>query len=169
MANVLVNDTSLTAIGNAIREKNGETTLYKPAEMATAIQALATGGGGGELKVVSMNIKKDIRGSRYVSSWTIDVSNDNFPANAKSISIQWWIRTLNSGWQWYIGVYDATNNTITTDKTYHDYYDGRYERIPGTTTYNKDTKTFTITLTKDALPNNNENNSRLYMRLVWCE
>ena len=37
MANVLVNDTSLTAIGNAIREKNGETTLYKPAEMATAI------------------------------------------------------------------------------------------------------------------------------------
>ena len=46
MANVLVNDTSLTAIGNAIREKNGETTLYKPAEMATAITNLPSGGGG---------------------------------------------------------------------------------------------------------------------------
>lgn len=168
MANVLVNDTSLTAIGNAIREKNGETTLYKPAEMATAIQALATGGGG-ELKVVSMNTKKDIRGSRYVSSWTIDVSNDNFPTNAEQISVQWWIKNLNSEYQRFIGIYDATNNTITTDKTYYNYYDGRYEREPGTTTYNKDTKTFTITLTQSALPYNNADNSRLYMKLAWCE
>lgn len=37
MANVLVNENSLTAIGNAIRSKNGETTTYKPAEMAPAI------------------------------------------------------------------------------------------------------------------------------------
>lgn len=46
MANVLVNENSLTAIGNAIREKNGETTTYKPAEMAPAITALPSGGGG---------------------------------------------------------------------------------------------------------------------------
>lgn len=46
MANVLVNENSLTAIGNAIRSKNGETTTYKPAEMAPAIQAIPTGGGG---------------------------------------------------------------------------------------------------------------------------
>ena len=45
MANVLVNDTSLTAIGNAIREKNGETTTYKPSEMAAAITAISGGGG----------------------------------------------------------------------------------------------------------------------------
>lgn len=43
MANVLVNENSLKAIGNAIREKNGEETLYKPAEMAPAIQAISTG------------------------------------------------------------------------------------------------------------------------------
>ena len=53
MANVLVNDTSLTAIGNAIREKNGETTLYKPAEMATAITNLPSGGGGPDPIVVT--------------------------------------------------------------------------------------------------------------------
>lgn len=49
MANVLVQDTSLQAIANAIRAKNGESTLYKPAEMAAAINALPTGSGGGAL------------------------------------------------------------------------------------------------------------------------
>lgn len=49
MANVLVQDTSLTAIADAIRAKNGEATLYKPSEMAAAITALPTGGSGGEV------------------------------------------------------------------------------------------------------------------------
>lgn len=43
MANVLVQDSSLQAIANTIRGKNGESTLYKPAEMAAAISALPTG------------------------------------------------------------------------------------------------------------------------------
>ena len=47
MPNVLVNDSSLTAIGNAIRAKNGETTTYKPAEMAAAITAISGGGSSG--------------------------------------------------------------------------------------------------------------------------
>ena len=45
MANVVVNDESLLAIGNAIREKNGLETKYKPAEMASAISAIPLGGG----------------------------------------------------------------------------------------------------------------------------
>lgn len=40
MANVIINDTNLTNIANAIREKNGETTKYKPSEMASAILAI---------------------------------------------------------------------------------------------------------------------------------
>lgn len=48
MANVLVQDSSLQAIANAIRAKNGESTLYKPGEMAAAITAIPTGGGSGE-------------------------------------------------------------------------------------------------------------------------
>lgn len=51
MANVLVQDTSLTAIADAIRAKNGETTQYKPAEMATAIAAIPSGGSGGGLNI----------------------------------------------------------------------------------------------------------------------
>lgn len=46
MANVLVEEGSLTNIANAIREKNGTTTTYKPSEMATAISSIETGGGG---------------------------------------------------------------------------------------------------------------------------
>ena len=47
MANVVINDSHLTAIGNAIRTKNGSQILYKPREMAAAIEAIEVGGGGG--------------------------------------------------------------------------------------------------------------------------
>lgn len=49
MAKVLVNETSLSAIADAIREKNGSNETYKPSEMAAAIGAIETGGGGDNL------------------------------------------------------------------------------------------------------------------------
>ena len=52
MANVVVNDTNLTNIANAIREKNGLTNTYKPSEMAAAILAITTGGGGADVKPI---------------------------------------------------------------------------------------------------------------------
>ena len=39
----LINKSSLTAIGDAIRAKNGSATKYKPSEMAAAISELKTG------------------------------------------------------------------------------------------------------------------------------
>lgn len=44
MAKVLISEENLTNIANAIREKNGKTTTYKPGEMATAIQNISGGG-----------------------------------------------------------------------------------------------------------------------------
>lgn len=44
MAKVLINEENLTNIANAIRGKNGETTTYKPGDMATAIQNISGGG-----------------------------------------------------------------------------------------------------------------------------
>lgn len=44
MAQGLITDTNLTAIANAIRAKNGSSDTYTPAEMATAIQNLPSGG-----------------------------------------------------------------------------------------------------------------------------
>ena len=43
MSIVTIDDSNLTAIGNAIRAKNGTTTTYKPSEMAAAISAIETG------------------------------------------------------------------------------------------------------------------------------
>ena len=45
MAIVTINDEHLTNIAGAIREKNGTTDTYKPADMAAAISAIAAGGG----------------------------------------------------------------------------------------------------------------------------
>ena len=46
MSKVLVNESSLTGIADAIRGKNGSTDTYKPSEMAAAITAIEGGGGG---------------------------------------------------------------------------------------------------------------------------
>lgn len=40
MANVLIDDSSMSAIANAIRNKNNESTTYLPSEMANAIMNL---------------------------------------------------------------------------------------------------------------------------------
>lgn len=54
MANVLVQDTALTAIADAIRAKNGTEDAYKPAEMAEAIAAIETGGGSFKQKYAKL-------------------------------------------------------------------------------------------------------------------
>lgn len=46
MALKTINDTNLSAIAAAIREKNQTNTTYKPSEMADAIKAISTGGSG---------------------------------------------------------------------------------------------------------------------------
>lgn len=50
MAKVLVTDTHLTDIANAIREKNGTSETYKPSEMANAIESIEAGGGTTEIE-----------------------------------------------------------------------------------------------------------------------
>ncbi len=45
MSIVTIDDSCFTNIANAIRGKNGETTTYKPSEMAAAISAISSGGG----------------------------------------------------------------------------------------------------------------------------
>ena len=45
MSIVTIDDSCFTNIANAIRGKNGETTTYKPNEMAAAISAISGGGG----------------------------------------------------------------------------------------------------------------------------
>lgn len=46
MAKVYLEDSTLTAIGSAIRDKAGTSGLLLPSEMPSAISAIETGGGG---------------------------------------------------------------------------------------------------------------------------
>lgn len=55
MAKVLVNEENLTNIANAIREKNGKITTYKPGDMASAISSIETGGGSVPEKGIVIN------------------------------------------------------------------------------------------------------------------
>lgn len=52
MAKKLYEESNIQAIADAIREKNGETTTYKPSEMAAAITAITTGGGDIEIEPI---------------------------------------------------------------------------------------------------------------------
>lgn len=46
MSKVFIEESTLTAIGDALREKNGTTDMIAPLDMATAITNLPSGGGG---------------------------------------------------------------------------------------------------------------------------
>lgn len=65
MSKVLVTESYLTDIGDAIRSKNGGSTKYKPSEMAGAIKSL-TGGSGQDNTVLNSILDRSISGN-YVN------------------------------------------------------------------------------------------------------
>lgn len=69
MANVIINDTNLTNIANAIRGKNGTTTTYKPSEMAAAITAISGGGGGSGVPAEALVLSGDCAYRFYNNNW----------------------------------------------------------------------------------------------------
>jgi hypothetical protein len=55
MANVFIEENTMSAIGNAIREKTGETDSILPRNMASKILGIVTGGGGGNAIRIGQN------------------------------------------------------------------------------------------------------------------
>ena len=93
MANVIINDTNLTNIANAIRGKNGTTTTYKPSEMAAAITAISGGGGG-----------------------------SGVPAEALVLSGNCSYRFYGNGWRWFWNTYKdsiTTSDISGADSMFH--------------------------------------------------
>ena len=78
MSIVTIDDSCFTNIANAIRSKNGETTTYKPNEMAAAISAIS--GGGGDWQVAAISTVYDATTNKTIIPLTnyIDVNTDDF-------------------------------------------------------------------------------------------
>ena len=90
MANVLVRESSLEAIADAIREKLNVQTTYKPSEMADAIESIG-GGGGSSLGTKSITANGTYNASSDsldgYSQVTVNVPQGVTPAGTKQISI----------------------------------------------------------------------------------
>lgn len=76
MSKVLVTESYLTDIGDAIRSKNGGSTKYKPSEMAAAIKSL-TGGSGQDNTVLNSILDKSISGN-YVNEDVTEIGEYAF-------------------------------------------------------------------------------------------
>lgn len=79
MANVLVKESSLENIADAIRSKNGQTTKYKPAQMADAITAISGGGGITPSGTKTINITQNGTTTEDVTNYANAQVNVNVP------------------------------------------------------------------------------------------
>lgn len=78
MSIVTIDDSCFTNIANAIRGKNGETTTYKPNEMAAAISSIS--GGGGDWQVAAISTVYDSTTNKTIIPLAnyINVNTDDF-------------------------------------------------------------------------------------------
>lgn len=89
MAKVFIEETTLTAIGDAIREKTGGTGLIAPGAMPNEIKGIVSGGSGGGGQCNGLHI----------------------PEEALVISRDCSYRFAHNGWNWFIELY---SDKITT-------------------------------------------------------
>ena len=147
MAIKTINDTHLTSIANAIRNKyiesgvdimggNGEAPKYKPSEMATAINNLPK---GSEIVITPLNVTEN---GEYVAPSTIDGYNPvtvnvptggvEIPSEAFNISGDCKYRFANGGWDWFIENYGVQIITSNITDANNMFYYSEVETIPFT-------------------------------------
>lgn len=68
MSKVVINDTSLSSIGDAIREKKGVSDVYLPSEMPAAIRSIEGGGSSKPIKDCYYLFDLGDRGGHYLSN-----------------------------------------------------------------------------------------------------
>ena len=114
MANVIINDTNLTNIANAIRNKTGSTNTYKPSEMAGAINSITTGSGGGESETyISAGVANGVVGKMNSGSYynQIDFSK-TLPEVNLFTNMNWiLIFSMKINGIYYVWKYDAKSKS----------------------------------------------------------
>ena len=81
MSKVAINETTLTNIGDAIREKTGKTDLIAPGDMPAEIASISTGGGGIEVEPIVLTGNCSYGCSGPLSSKFIELFGDKITTN----------------------------------------------------------------------------------------
>lgn len=133
MANVLINDTYLKAIGEAIRSKLGTVLKYKPSEMATAINNIQTLKGGGYKVNITQSEHQTITVSQpSFNNQTAGFTIDDYP----SINV-----SLKADPGYIAGSLNRTNFTFSNDVREVDIFATAATQSPNIT-YNGDMNVF---------------------------
>ena len=128
MANVLINDTYLKAIGEAIRSKLGTVLKYKPSEMATAINNIQTLKGGGYKVNITQSEHQTITVSQpSFNNRTAGFTIDDYP----SINV-----SLKADPGYTAGSLNLTNFTFSNDVREVDIFATPATYSPNNITYN---------------------------------
>ena len=85
MAEYMIQDTTLTAIAAAIREKSGETGQMTPLEMPEKIAAIS--GGGGDIEIGGLTYVTGTPVTFTLSDWDPDVNGATYTLNCGSYTI----------------------------------------------------------------------------------
>ena len=117
MAKVFIEETTLSAIGDAIRTKTETTELINPADMAEKIEGITTGGNTAELTITSNGTYAAPEGIDGYTPITVNVPQDGAPtAEELTLTGAFDYRFANNGWNWIINKYGSqiTTNNITS-------------------------------------------------------
>jgi len=143
MANVYLQDSTLSAIGDAIRNKGGTSDLLLPSEMAPAILNLSTGGssssGGINLSDIKIKAASTPSASQYIvwANWQEYFTREMIENNKVLLLGFLYYGDSNSGvilWDPMEGTYSWTDDTtgVLSNCREGAYSDGRiYGREPG--------------------------------------
>lgn len=133
MAKVLVNESSLTGIADAIRSKNGSTDTYKPSQMAAAITAIS-GAAEPVIEALSVTSNGTYTAPDGVDGYgpvTVNVPQDGGPPeSAFVISGDCNYRFANGGWDWFIKLYGNKITTENISNASHMFYYASIKDVP---------------------------------------
>ena len=87
MPKVFIEEATLTAIGNAIREKEGTSELVPVNDMATRISAIETGGGGAELPEEAFNYTGSLQYFNHLGKWDWFIENYGDKVTTSGVTI----------------------------------------------------------------------------------
>lgn len=177
MSKVLVNESSLTGIANAIRGKNGSTDTYKPSEMAAAITAIS---GGAESVIEALSITANGTytapdGVDGYSPVTVNVPQDGSPPeSAFVLSGNCSYRFSYNGWNWFIENYVNRITTSNIEYVQNMFSSSDIENIPfeincANTDMNMANMFYNCTKLKELPKINNAKASILSRFAYYCE